>query len=159
MTLRPLRLAVVALLPALALAACSSWPESPIAPPPAPPPGKPLASAVERHRAPPVPRQLQQRPPAAKPQTPPPAEEAAAPPPNLVGLSEADTAALLGQPTEQADQAPGKIWTYRAEGCALSVHLFPEMDGGGFYALDYTADGDLPRDTCLRRIADAHHKA
>ena len=58
---------------------------------------------------------------------------------------------LLGRPAEESAQPPGKVWIYRASGCQLSVHLFPDMERGGYYTLDYTADG--ARDQCLGKVA------
>lgn len=78
------------------------------------------------------------------------------PPPKLVGLSEDETAELLGRPAEESVEPPGKVWTYKASGCKLSVHLFPDMEKGGFYALDYTADS--ARDACLGKVAGEARK-
>lgn len=71
--------------------------------------------------------------------------------PKLVGLSEDETIGLLGRPAEETLDPPGKTWIYRASGCRLSVHLFPDMEKGGFYALDYSADG--AREPCLGKVA------
>lgn len=76
--------------------------------------------------------------------------------PRLLGLSEEETVGLLGRPTEEEAQSPGKIWIYRAAGCQLSVHLFPDMEKGGFYALDYAAEGG--RDACLGKVAGEARK-
>lgn len=75
----------------------------------------------------------------------------------LVGLSEQETAELLGKPAEESEQPPGKVWVYRVSGCQLSVHLFPDMEKGGFYALDYKAE-EGSRDTCLGKLAVANRK-
>lgn len=77
-------------------------------------------------------------------------------PPKLVGLSEDETAALLGRPAEETAQPPGKVWLYRAAGCQLAVHFFPDMEKGGFYALDYAAEGG--RDACLGKVAGEARK-
>lgn len=76
--------------------------------------------------------------------------------PKLVGLSEDETADLLGRPAEETTEPPGKVWVYKASGCQLSVHLFPDMERGGFYALDYTADS--ARETCLGKVAGEARK-
>jgi hypothetical protein len=111
-----------------------------------------LAKPVE----PPPPRPAQ----PAKPKAPQ-AETSAlvekAAPPRLVGMSEEETAAALGRPMDEVEQPPGKVWTYQADGCRLAVHLFPDMDKGGFYALDYTA-GEAPKDWCLGRVAQEARK-
>lgn len=163
MTHRRLLSPALSLTAVLALSACSSFnldfdePAAPArpavtaakpaaapiaAPPPARPAGKP---AVELNALRPAPR---------------PDATAAAPspsgPPKLVGLSEDETAALLGRPAEETAQPPGKVWLYRAAGCELSVHFFPDMEKGGFYALDYAAEGS--RDTCLGKVAGEARK-
>lgn len=78
--------------------------------------------------------------------------DAASGPPALVGLSEDQTAELLGRPAEEESEPPGKIWVYRAADCRLSVHLFPDMEKGGFYTLDYTA-ADGAKEACLGKVA------
>lgn len=73
-------------------------------------------------------------------------------PPALVGMSETETEGLLGRPSEEADRPPGKAWIYQGPGCRLTVHLFPDMEKGGFYALDYTVE-DGSREVCLGKVA------
>lgn len=164
MTRRPLRSAACAAALAALLAACSSpagrlpWSDSD-SPPAAPAQQARLEPVPESHARPaPRPRAAIPRA-AAKPAPEHPPADRPLETPKLVGLSEAETVALLGPPAEQAEQAPGKVFTYRMGGCALAVHLFPDMDAGGYFALDYTADGDGPREACLRRAAEAHRKA
>lgn len=70
----------------------------------------------------------------------------------LVGLSEAETEGLLGRPAEETDRPPGKVWIYQGPNCRLTVHLFPDMEKGGFYALDYTVE-DGSREACLGKVA------
>jgi hypothetical protein len=73
--------------------------------------------------------------------------------PHLIGLSEIRIAAMLGRPAKEDETPPGKVWVYRGTGCDLLVHLFPDMERGGFYTLDYTATGGrVGRDACLRGI-------
>lgn len=121
-------------------------PSRPARPAPAPPPARP---AVKNNG------ELKALRPAPRPET---GGEAAAPslPPKLVGLSEDETVGLLGRPAEESEQPPGKVWLYRAGGCQLSVHLFPDMERGGFYALDYAAEGG--RDACLGKVAGEARK-
>lgn len=78
-------------------------------------------------------------------------------PPKLVGLTEAETVDLLGAPEEQAAQPPGKVWIYRSGGCTLSVHFFPDVQKGGFHALDVIAEGG-DRDVCLTKVAGGARK-
>src|SRR5262245_21852198 len=87
---------------------------------------------------------------SAKPSTPEPSTAAAdaaanspAPtPPNgpavqLVGKSENEIRALLGPPTEEQDQPPGKRWRYRDGQCTLYVQLFADVQTKQFGALMY----------------------
>lgn len=93
--------------------------------------------------------------PATAPVKPPVAKPAALPPPPvLLGKSEADTLALLGSPQKYADTGLGKVFTYQAKACQMEVHLFPDMEKGGFYALDYKATGES-RENCLSRLSRA----
>ena len=114
-------------------------------------------------------------PPAATPRPPPrtaaaPAARPAAPSPpgpapdlKLVGLSQPETAALLGKPTLEEEAAPAKVWQYRGRDCVLDVYFFLDVSRNGFYALDYRARGDAGAVTsasapeterCLRRVYD-----
>lgn len=87
------------------------------------------------------------------------ADDAITPLPKLVGLSADQTEELLGHPSEKDELPPGKIWTYRGGGCVLVVHLFPDMEKGGFYALDYTSEGNADnREACLARTAESRRR-
>lgn len=144
----------------LSLSACAQW----SADGPVEAPSPPAAAKAEAGTPPPV-RQTAARPaPQVKglrPEPRPGGGQTAGlpvpvPPPGLVGLSEQETADLLGPPAEESATPPGKVWLYRAAGCQLSVHLFPDMDKGGFYTLDYTADG--AKDECLGKVAGGARK-
>lgn len=147
-------LAFVAL--TLSLSACARWGgDQPASPPPPP---APAAAQAEPARPPakPAPQVKGLRP------EPRPTEDLAALPqaplpPRLVGLSEKETVDLLGQPAEESAAPPGKVWVYRASGCQLSVHLFPDMERGGFYALDFTA-ADGAKEACLGKVAGQARK-
>lgn len=146
----------------LALSACAGW--SPDEPAPsarpsptasAPRPTQPVAAPPAARPTPKNAGDLKALRPAPRPGS---GSEAAtaAMPPKLVGLSEDETVELLGRPAEESERPPGKVWLYRAGSCQLSVHLFPDMEKGGFYALDYAAEGG--RDTCLGKVAGEARK-
>ncbi|HJS33625.1 MAG TPA: hypothetical protein VJ924_16650, partial [Alphaproteobacteria bacterium] len=59
----------------------------------------------------------------------------------LVGLSQPETAEILGQPAQESDAAPAKVWRYRASECVLDVYFYLDVQRNGFYALHYTAYG------------------
>ncbi|MDA8230714.1 MAG: hypothetical protein M0006_05195 [Magnetospirillum sp.] len=159
MTLASLRSIAHTVLLGVSVAACSSieanlppfpWEGSKTAPASAAPQGSARSGeAQDALRAAPVPKPRPAEPKSLAKAVP--GKEAL--PPKLVGLSEAQTIDLLGRPSEEGGQPPEKVWLYRAAGCDLSVHLFPDMEKGGFYALDYTADGGVSRDACLLKIA------
>ncbi len=85
-----------------------------------------------------------------------PGDAAATPPPVLMGMPESRIAAILGKPSQEVTETPGKLWVYQGNGCRLSIHLFPDVEQGEFHALDYDADGD--RDACLARLAQDNRK-
>ena len=157
--IRPLS-AVALLLVGLGLSGCADmrleeprWPwrePAPTVVAPAPEPGEaPQAAAKSRRPA--------VRPAVKAERKPAPPEPEAKETPQLVGLSEAETAQLLGRPAEESERPPGKIWLYTATGCRLAVHLFPDMDKGGFYTLDTVAE-EGGRDACIGRLADEARK-
>jgi hypothetical protein len=49
--------------------------------------------------------------------------------PELVGLSQADLARLLGQPTLLRREPPGEVWQYAGRACVLHVFLYAEPSG------------------------------
>lgn len=122
--------------------ATAARPAPVVAPPPARPSAKP---GTELNALRPSPRPAPEREGAALTGSP-----------KLLGLSEEETLALLGRPAQETEQPPGKLWIYHAAGCQLSVHLFPDMERGGFYALDYAAEGG--RDLCLGKVAGEARK-
>jgi hypothetical protein len=71
-----------------------------------------------------------------------PPEVGAAEPVNLVGKSEGDLRALLGPPTSEEENAPGKTWRYRDGQCALSVRLYPDVNTRQFATLGYEVRSD-----------------
>jgi hypothetical protein len=78
--------------------------------------------------------------------------------PQLIGLTQAETVALLGAPAAQWDRPPAKVWHYQGPGCALDVFFYLDVSRNEFSALRYTAAGaDATAATgqnCLNRIHD-----
>lgn len=78
----------------------------------------------------------------------------------IVGLPEEKVASLFGQPTDTADEPPGKTWHYRDGPCTLTIKFFPEVTTRVFHVLDYKvitndSTSDTER-TCRTRLsADA----
>jgi hypothetical protein len=106
---------------------------------------------------------------SAKPSTPKPslaATDAAATPPaptppkepavQFAGKSENELRALLGPPTEELNQPPGKRWLYRDGQCTLYVQLFPDIQTKEYGSLSYIVksdnDTDEGRRLCLSQF-------
>ena len=83
---------------------------------------------------------------AATPPAPTPPKEPAV---QFVGKSENELRALLGPPTEELNQPPGKRWLYRDGQCTLSVQLFPDIQTKEYGSLSYAVKSD--NDTDERR--------
>jgi len=162
-----------------ALAAPAPVPSEP-PPVPAPKPDRPVAAPVPP--APPAPEPLPGRlfadrfpdlpPPAALPAPeplpdrlfadrfpdlpPPPAEEPGIDPRRLIGLSFAQMAALLGQPTLQSERPPAKTWTYDTASCALTIFFYPDIATREFRALTYELKTEIASEAgqgrCLREL-------
>jgi hypothetical protein len=73
---------------------------------------------------------------------PAPMEVATAEPLNLTGWSEHDVRALLGPPTTEENNAPGKTWRYRDGRCSLDVQLYPDVKTHQYGTLDYEVKSD-----------------
>ncbi len=108
-------------------------------------------------------RQTAARPPP--PPTTPPAAPPSQPGIKLVGLSQPETASILGQPAQESDAAPAKVWRYRASECVLDVYFYLDVQRNGFYALHYTTYGAASAQTaaaaaspeaerCVRQVHD-----
>ena len=60
----------------------------------------------------------------------------------LAGKNENELRALLGAPTEELNQPPGKRWLYRDGQCTLYVQLFPDIQTKQFGTLSYAVKSD-----------------
>ncbi|HWM60525.1 MAG TPA: hypothetical protein VNN98_00160 [Rhizomicrobium sp.] len=80
-----------------------------------------------------------------------------APVPELVGLDEQQLTDLLGAPTSQDGNGPGKHWYYRMRKCTLNLSLFPNVDTHVFRLLSYeVTDNDRHGDgqRCRSELAN-----
>jgi hypothetical protein len=77
-------------------------------------------------------------------------------PDRLLGLTEASLVRWIGQPQEQRDRAPARVWRYSGVGCTLDVFLFFDVVGRQFRALSYEItpndNGDEQLNRCLRPV-------
>lgn len=87
-------------------------------------------------------------PPRRKPETKPEPETVEeADPDMLIGLDFTVTRALLGEPAQQTEQSPARIWTYNGQECMLNVFFYPSVEGGAFRLLTYEAEsGEKPEE-------------
>ena len=77
------------------------------------------------------------------------------PPPqplDVVGKSEADVIALLGQPADEQVASAAKVMRFTAEGCAVEVHLFPDVKQGGYRVLETSGGGSVSPPLCLGKV-------
>lgn len=146
---------------AIMLAGCESRPnhasyDATLLAPPAPPaqdtkmPQAPVAIREPQKAASrPLPRRVQHPP------------QLEAPLPELVGLSEQQLTDLLGVPTSQVGNGPGKHWYYRMRKCTLDLSLFPNVNTHVFRSLSYEVThndrfGDGQR--CRSELANRLHE-
>lgn len=122
--------------------------------------------------APADPNATRARRPAAKPrQTPPPEAPQSAPADQgapdsslkLIGLTQNETAALLGPPSAQWERPPAKVWHYQGPDCTLDIFFYLDLSRNEFSALHFAAAGPEgaapPNQQCVSRIRDvAQHK-
>ena len=118
--------------------------------PPPPPPPQPAAIEL-----PPLPR--------AKPEThahPNPPPPAPGPDLVLVGLSQAEIVAALGEPTLRSEEGSGQSWSYHGPHCKVDLTFFYDVSRSDFYALDRQVDGtdgsEKAAQRCLRQIRESH---
>ena len=107
-------------------------------------PEPPSATFVESAKPSPLERSRAAADAAASPPAPIPPNEPAV---QLVGKSENEIRALLGPPTEELDQPPGKQWRYRDGQCTLYVQFFPDIQTKQFGTLSYAVKSDNDTDS------------
>jgi hypothetical protein len=62
----------------------------------------------------------------------------------LIGLTEAGTTKLLGQPAEAEVSPQSRIWTYRSAACTLKIFFYPIAAAPDFRALTYQIEERNP---------------
>lgn len=137
-------------------------PEPTPEPAPVPPPAP---------RAKPAPRVARLTPPPERPAPTPATPETRVipevpPPPDIkvVGVSRAQAMTLFGNPLEQRDAAPAKIWQYRAGECEVDVYFYLDVARNDFFALHYdvrnarAAAAGETAERCLQRLYSENHR-
>ena len=66
--------------------------------------------------------------------------------PQLIGLTEAGTTKLLGQPAETEVFPLSRIWTYRSAACTLKLFFYSTAGAADFRALTYQIEERNPAD-------------
>jgi hypothetical protein len=78
---------------------------------------------------------------------------------DIIGLSQAETAGLLGMPNAERDMAPAKVWRYETADCALDVFFYLDVSNNKFLALQYSEPGKSAFEAtgwdCLQEIRSA----
>lgn len=160
--------AMAAALAALALGGCAGTsgveeaeqPQLVLNEPVQPLPPPPVAPAPAREQRFPVPRK-KPAPPAsgAKPVAEAKAEPRPIGPERIVGLTEAQTAELLGRPAEQEEKAPARLWRYGTRDCTATIIFYPEVESLTYRVLEVEIVDREGRETadraCLGEIAAA----
>lgn len=101
-----------------------------------------MEQAVVVRKSPPLPRR---KPETQSEPSPAPVAVEEADPDMLIGLDFTVTRALLGEPAQQTEQSPARIWTYKGQECMLNVFFYPSVEGGAFRLLTYeAASGEAP---------------
>ena len=60
-------------------------------------------------------------------------------PRSIIGKSQGEAAAMLGQPSAIQNSPPATIWQYRTDVCVLDVFFYMDMGTNSLRALDYDA--------------------
>jgi len=81
-------------------------------------------------------------------------------PKRLVGLNEAQTIGLLGDPFIAEERPPARIWTFSDGGCRLQVFFYPDLSDQHFEALTVSFSGiddtDAARRACFEALLEKH---
>lgn len=67
----------------------------------------------------------------------------------IVGLDEARTLELLGQPERVRVEAPATIWTYSRGECRLDIYFYPSLRERRLQSLTYEISGGEDESRCL----------
>jgi hypothetical protein len=81
-------------------------------------------------------------------------------PKRLVGLNEAQTIGLLGDPFIAEERPPARIWTFSEGTCRLQVFFYPDLSDQHFEALTVAFSGiddtDMARRACFEALLEKH---
>jgi len=81
-------------------------------------------------------------------------------PKRLVGLNEAQTIGLLGDPFIAEERPPARIWTFSEGSCRLQVFFYPDLSDQHFEALTVSFSGiddsDTARRACFEALLEKH---
>jgi len=119
----------------------------------------PTATPPPMEASPPTPTPPVKKPPPKKPAAPPVAE---GPGVVLTGLSQPEVVSAFGQPQEQRDSNPGRIWIYRAGACEVEILFLLDVMRNDDFVVDHRVSGTdgTPKSeqACFRRIASRNGK-
>jgi hypothetical protein len=72
-------------------------------------------------------------------------------PDQVIGLTEGETATLLGMPASREDRPPAKVWRYAGLSCELKVIFYPDVVSLTYRALN--VDLGTADEACLAEVA------
>ena len=82
--------------------------------------------------------------------------EAATPDVVLTGLSRPEVTNVLGDPQEQRDSNPGRLWVYRSGACSIEILFLLDIMRNDDFVVDHRVSGTdgspKAEQACLRRI-------
>ena len=78
-------------------------------------------------------------------------------PAKLVGLDFAAAKALLGEPVEQHEEPPARVWAYDGRICLLNVFFYPSVEDNVFRVLTYEVEDNsvAPTDGAEKQPSEA----
>jgi hypothetical protein len=149
-------LAALIILAGTGLGGCTLFGTGAAPEPPAPPP--PVVEALPK-RPPPVavPRPVRKPlPPGESPDSSDPTREAQpTDPDHVIGLTEGEATAWLGEPTTRQDAASGTIWRYVRPSCEVEIYFYLNLQQRIMRALHYEVrgnDGEQRSDRCFQQL-------
>lgn len=80
-------------------------------------------------------------------------------PHRLIGMSRAETFAVLGTPTQIREMSPATVWRYAMGRCELDLYFFMDLGSNAFRVLTFDVrtevSGNAAQQACLGRLRAA----
>lgn len=145
----------MALAGALLLSGCALF-EPPPEPGPPPAAAEPVPPPTAASVPPPLPIRKPPAPVAALNYVPLPAATERIDPEHIIGMSQNEAAAWLGEPAQRAEAAPATIWRYAAPNCEVDLYFYLDLQSKVTRVLHYEVrsnDGaERRRERCFEQL-------